>query len=284
MVFSDESRHTAGRYRSIGAISLPAEEVDEASCHLSELLERSNVPEFKWHDLRSAKHRFCAIKLVDFTFDRLLPLGVRVDVLTWDTQDSRHSIHGRDDILNYERMFFHLHKNLMSRREGDSNWELRPDERVEIDWSTIQACLGNVGKWRRHFDLPLLSESFSECLFNVKSLKQVVSRETPLSQVADLFAGMSPYSRERANTIMRVQQERTGQKLLFLENSEEMPSKADYERFEVISHLHSKCARMRYGVSFRSYGYLKTWNPRKPVNFWHYKPQRTDDKAPIKSG
>jgi len=281
-VFSDESKHTKGRFRSIGAISLPANYVIEVNRQLSELLAGSDVSEFKWTELRSARHRFCAQKLVDFLIDRLLPKGARIDVLTWDTHDSRHCIYGRDDIRNFERMFFHLHKNLMARRESGAKWHLRPDERVDIDWTTIEDCLGSVGKWRRLFDLPLLSESFSECFFNVSTLKQVASKNTPLSQMADLFAGMVPYTRERSTLMTQLQAEQTGQQSFFEQDLPQTSSNADRDRFLVINHLHARCSNLGLGVSFTTEGYLKTWNPKQPINFWHYVSQYADDKAPTK--
>lgn len=69
-----------------------------------------------------------------------------MDTIIWDTYDSRHKIQGRDDIVNYERMFFHLLSNTMKKRCRGSKLIIRPDIRVGIDWSTIHDCLYYVGK------------------------------------------------------------------------------------------------------------------------------------------
>lgn len=197
-VFSDESRHTASRFRAIAAVSLPAAVVTEFSGALADLLEGSSVTEFRWSDFQGARDRHCAIKMLDFFIDRLLPAGARVDVLVWDTQDSRHTVPGRDDRANFERMFFHLHRGLMERRELGARWHLRPDERQDLDWRTVRQCLTSVGRWRRYFEDPLLKASFSERFFDIATMKEVQSHSTPLCQLADLLAGLGPYTRDRA--------------------------------------------------------------------------------------
>lgn len=155
---SDESQITAARFRSIAAVSLPVEEAVAFNERLRGVLDDSDVAEFKWNKLRSAKRRFCAGKLIDSVVDDLLRLEGRVDVLVWDTQDSRHSVPNRDDDKNFERMYFHLHRTLMLRRDPESVWHLRPDEKLGVDWDTLQECLHSVGAWKKYYDMPLLAE------------------------------------------------------------------------------------------------------------------------------
>lgn len=281
--FSDESRHTAARFRSIASVSLPASEVVAISTKLSGILTASGIREFKWVDLNGARERLGALKLVDFVFDVLLGAGGRVDVLTWDTRDSRHAVVGRDDIRNFERMYFHLHRALMERRELGAEWHLRPDERVDVDWTTIESCLGAVGRWRRHFEHPLLQEVFSERFFEVKTLKQVESSAQPLCQLADLFAGMAPYSRERSDLIRAQLLKSEGQESLFDEPAL-TGSRRDMERFIVIERLYRRSRGLKLGLSLRTDGFLRTRDPRAPVNFWHYSPQHSNDIAPRRDG
>src|SRR5207302_10095741 len=119
---------------------------------IRDILVKSGVAEFKWHELKSAKRRFCAIGLLDSVLNDLLPLDGRVDVVVWDTHDSRHDVRNRDDDRNFERMYFQLHKKLMLRRAPESVWHLRPDERLGIDWNTLQECLLKVGAWRKYYE------------------------------------------------------------------------------------------------------------------------------------
>lgn len=159
-VFSDESYISAERFRSIGTFSFPMNLTDEINEQIVSILSDSNVREFKWKRLKDAQYRFCALKLIDLLFENIYPKKVRVDVLIWDTHDSRHEIKGRDDTANFERMFFHLMKNLMMRREKDSEWYVYPDERLDIDWTTIQQCLVSTGKWKELYESRLFGDSF----------------------------------------------------------------------------------------------------------------------------
>jgi len=278
--FSDESRHTDARYRSIACVSLPAGRVATVEADLRRILHESNVCEFKWHDLESARMRFCAIKFIDYLLDVMVPNEARVDVLTWDVQDRRHDVIGRDDIKNFERMFFHLHRNVMMRREAGAFWHLRPDERVDVDWRTLKSCLGSVGRWPRYLG-SLLDTSYSDQFFDVH-VQQVASDQCRLCQLADLFAGMGAYSRERAETMKALKRESSGQ-LALIDGDEKPPaSQRDTERFRVISHLYDRCRERKLGVSFETEGYLRTRDPRNPVNFWHYEPQSDKDKAPTR--
>lgn len=102
--FSDESHHTHGRYRGVGMVSLA--EADHASldAELANILTGCDLKEFKWKDLSSARHRFAALKMIEWTFPKLVQHTIRIDVLLWDTEDSRHKIRGRDDVANLSRM------------------------------------------------------------------------------------------------------------------------------------------------------------------------------------
>ena len=43
---------------------------------------------------------------MDFVIEQALQGALGEDVLTWDTEDSRHKIKGRDDIANLQRMYY----------------------------------------------------------------------------------------------------------------------------------------------------------------------------------
>ncbi len=212
----------------------------------------------------------------------MLGKDARVDILIWDTHDDRHAIQGRDDIKNFERMFFHLHKNLMYRREYESLWYLCPDRRSAIDWQTLKQYLEDKGRLRTYFDHPLLKGEFSKIFFQVKTLKEVRSPDYPISQLADLFAGMGPYSYEKSELLEYQMAEKNNQGDFF--NSGERKgikiSNADEERFRVISHLYKLSKERKLGISFRSNFHLSTPNPSNPINFWLYESQHDEDKAP----
>ena len=280
-VFADESRHTEGRYRSLAAVSLPAGEVVALTELLQSVLQFDRHGELKWNNLRRAGSRDRAIAAVDVLLAHITS-GVRADVLTWDTQDSRHDVAGRDDVANYERMFFHLHRVLMERRGAQTRWHLRPDEQVNIDWDTIAQCLNSRGTWRADRNIATLSAEFRHYVPSVLTFRQVNSADTPLCQLADLLAGMAAYTRTNADLVSRQMDQPDEQGILFEINDQATPGKADRHRFRVISHLYWKCKAYNLRVSLRECGYLRTRDPGKPINFWHYEPQHQRDKAPTR--
>ena len=280
-VFSDESRHTEGRYRSLAAVSLPAGEVVALTELLRSALQLDHYGELKWKNVRRAWSRDHAIAAVDVLLAHVA-YGVRADVLTWDTQDSRHDVPNRDDVANYERMFFHLHRVLMERRGAHSRWHLRPDEQVAIDWGTIAQCLSSRGTWRAGRNMATLSAEFRHFVPSVLTFREVDSAATPLCQLADLLAGMAAYTRTNSDVVRRQIAEPTEQKGLFEDDPQATPGRADRHRFRVVSHLYWKCRARRLGVSLRELGYLRTHDPALPINFWHYEPQHHRDKAPTR--
>ena len=280
-VFSDESRHTEGRYRSIAAVSLPSASVVALSNDLERVLNSARQGELKWHEVGTMRRKGVkrAIAVVDFLLDQIAR-GVRADALTWDTCDERHDVTNRDDVANYERMFFHLHRALMKRRGAESRWHIRPDEQVAIDWDMIEQCLTSTGTWRLDLEVLNLSAELRHFVPAVLTFRQVDSARTPLCQLADLLAGMAAYTRTEASTVRRQMNGSPGQQNLFQPPDHSAPSARGHGRFRVISHLYHACKSRRLGVSLREHGYLRTHDPTMPINFWHYTPQHSRDKAP----
>ena len=281
-VFSDESRHTEGRYRSLAAVSVPAGEVVALTKHLHDALQLDSHGELKWKNVRRARIRDRAIAVIDVLL-ACISIGVRVDVLTWDTKDSRHDVPDRDDVANYERMFFHLHRVLMERRAAQTRWHIRPDEQVNIDWDTIAQCLNSSGTWRTGRNITALSPEFRYFVPSVLTFREVNSAETPLCQLADLLAGMAAYTRSNADIVRRQIDEPEEQQTLFGNEEQATPGTADQHRFRVISHLYCKCKERKLGVSIRKFGYLRTHDPAMPINFWHYESQHQRDRAPTRA-
>ena len=101
---SDESNWKTGRFRSLGLITLQVCHLKACNSELQKQLDESNVQEFKWQNLNGAKERYAAQKMYRFAITKACARQLRADVLVWDTKDSRHTIVGRDDIANLNRM------------------------------------------------------------------------------------------------------------------------------------------------------------------------------------
>jgi len=197
--YTDESYIIAERYRSICSFSFKTGVATEIRNNLLEILKESDVQEFKWQKVKDAKYRFCANKLIYFILDSLHKYDIRIDVVVWDTYDSRHDITGRDDDANFERMFFHLLTNSMKRRKRESKWSIYPDERMGINWKAVRDCLKSVGKQQEYIRSPMFGNFFDDPHYNIENLNEIDSELFPCCQVSDFFAGISVFSKNNYN-------------------------------------------------------------------------------------
>lgn len=283
VAYSDESYQAASRYRSVAVVTLSIADEPSVAQVLSEILRESGISEFKWGKLRQARERFAALKMLDKTTEFALQEKLRVDVLIWDTHDSRHQIPGRDDVANLQRMYYHLFKNVLQRRwPSDSTWRLHPDENSALDWSTIQDFLDAAGSRIRiesglfeGFRLRLVRD------FSVLQIVEACSAETPLCQVADLFAGLGAFSHTAYSKYEAWLHSQSGQMSLF-GNQECNVSSREQERFRVMRYLDDQCKKHKLYVGLQLSRGFKTYKPCYPLNFWFYEPQHPDDKAPVR--
>jgi len=283
VAYADESYCTVERYRSVATVTLARETADDHVSHLFKLLSTSGLKEFKWSKLRQARERFAALKLIDLVVEEALNERMRVDVLIWDTEDSRHKIKGRDDQANLQRMYYHLFKNILQRWPSGSTWTLYPDENSALDWATMADFL-DAAAFNLGVDPNLLAPSFRARLerdFQILEIVEMDSIKTPICQVADLFAGLGVFSRKRYSQYREWLERQSSQLPLFAPIRLEL-SNSDKERCTVLKYLNDLCKRHKLGVGLESSCGLRTYNPANPINFWLYEPQHPEDKAPLR--
>lgn len=283
--FSDESNWNTGRFRSLGLVTCPIKYLDELQIQLQSLMQESSILEFKWTNLRGAKERFVANKICAFTIKNARVGKLRVDVLIWDIEDSRHKIPKRDDIENLERMYFHLFNNVLKKRwPDDAIWRLYPDEQTAIDWEEIKNYLE---KHSENLDIERSLFTEGKILliirkeFDIKEILPVSSMEQPLVQLIDLFAGMAVFSYNKFDEYQCWLQDTSFQTSLF-DHDDLAISKGSIERFKVLKGFNDLCKRHKLGVSLHRKRGLWTPQPANPINFWLYEPQHPEDKAPVR--
>lgn len=281
IAFSDDSGHEDGRYSSLGLITFPLKHEESLCNELKTIFSSSSInDEFKWQNVRSAKYKFAAEKLHAFIFKHLDK--IRVDVLIWDMEDSRHkNISRRDDNANIGRMYYHLVQDVLSKRwGGNATWLWKPDTQSAIDWRTLGDCL--VGKKHKlEADLFGINETdfFKSKL---KLIKVVESHKEIFVQVADYFAGLGSYSYGHFNKYKEWKKDQMAQQTLFGDTKTKQNwSNSEKMRFPLLDCFNDECKRRSLTVAFNSTGGLKTHDPLKPINFWFYKPQHPSDKAPL---
>ena len=299
MAFSDESSHNSGRFRGIGVVSFPKERLDMLLEKLGKLIKESDVSEIKWKKIRTAKYRFAAIKVIDLVIDEAVKGNLRVDVIIWDTEDSRHKIVGRDDNENLRWMYFQLFRNVLRLRwSSNSKWILFPDENSIINWQVTHGKLNTAAKFielekeETHSsktsmfrDHENYLDTFADQIksFNVLEILEVNSTNTLLSQVADLFVGVGVFSHQQYYSYDSWCLNHSPQmRFEFMEiNKTNFTPKEDEHCF-VLNHLSEGCKQAKFAVSLNNTNGLFTRNPSKPMNFWLYQPQGEYDKAPVR--
>lgn len=279
--FADESYANNSSYRSIASFSLKAEKLAQISSDLKKILNESNVREFKWQKLKDARYKFCAEKLLGAVWNLIQTEDARIDVVIWDISDSRHTVKNRDDTENYGRMFFHLHSSALKRRPKSVVWLIFPDEGVGVDWEVVSQCINARGQKQELLNSPLLGSFLRDPHYSIAECKEVRSHEEPCCQVADLFAGMSIFSRTHYDLYEKWCVYHTTTLPLFPVEKPQM-SRAEEHRFPILQYFDDGCKTRRLGVSLKSKRCLHTPNPNNPINFWHYIPQHEMDKAPTK--
>lgn len=264
--WSDESSHNRGRFRAIGMISHPCEMKNEIEKYINNVIDGS-VPderELKWKDVN--KFTFKAYKgIIDYFLREANKEQIRLDVLRWDIEDSRHSILGRDDNKNLQFMYYKLFRNVICRW-GGGHWIFFPDENGFIDWEELTRYLKKL-----ECKVPLKEE------LNIEPIKGVSSKDNVLIQVADLFTGMSIFSKKNFQDYQDYMEKKNARK----KEEDEM---SNFERrCEILNYFNKECKAKKKGVSLESKGGLETRNPKTTnINFWSYEPQVEEDKAPTR--
>jgi hypothetical protein len=287
IAYADESYYTDERFRSVAVVTLESSDREAFSKTFRALLDDSGIDEFKWNKLRQARERFAAIKLIDEAIRLAANQQLRVDVLIWDIHDSRHQIQGRDDTANFQRMYYHLFKNVLLRRwPSQSTWNLFPDENSALGWTTVQDYLDTAG-----ISIEIASSLFDEKPFSIRlsrdfqivQIEEVSSTLEPICQVADLFSGIGAYSHTAFSRYNQWLDSENGQLLLGIDTHEILSlSNSERERFRIMKYLDDKCKACRFRVSLKTAKGFKTFDPKFPINFWPYEPQHPEDKAPTK--
>jgi len=287
IAFADDSHHNVGRYKAIGLITVVHNNLSGIRTDIGNLLRESGVTEFKWSKLRTARDRFAALKIIDYVLQGVSDRGVHVDVLSWDIEDTRHRIHGRDDQANLQRMYYHLIKNTLLRRWPRCSWHIYLDENPLRGWNEVKTFINRAilrDVRNKTVLIRLEGDSVPAVNWPIEIIQPCDSKNEPLVQVADLFAGLSVYSRGDFEYYQRWLNKHSNQEHLFASDEKDnvVLKPSDTERCRVLSDFDRRCKWAKLGVSLKSFRGLRTKNPRYPINFWWYEPQTDLDKAPLK--
>lgn len=283
LAYSDESHHNSGRYRAIGMISMRAELAGEINGKIQALNQESDVKECKWYKLDSAKYRFAIQKIINLCLEYADINRLRIDVLVWDSEDSRHKVIGRDENKNLMNMYIQLLKNVIVKRwKGHGVWQLFPDNNRIIDWHHAHNILKNIDAYNDDSE-GLINKKWHQfkSLHSITSIEQTDSKLTGLCQAIDIFTGMAVFSSEKRKVYVEWSRQTSDQLPLFSIENIKLSNK-DIEQSGMLNYFLDQAATKNIKIHFDNNSGLVNKDPNQVINVWLYSPQASYDKAPVR--
>lgn len=255
--YVDESKQNTGRYGGVCVVSVAAEHVNSLADELRAAL--GELREFKFNEMGDARHKRAALRILAIVLEAAKGGRLRVDTLTWDREDSRHKVVGRDEYANLARMLYHRIVHVLLQWPDRRNWHVIYDRQDGIDDKEVARTVNAKVRQKIRDDLTGVFDSDPEILFS----EQVDSKGHVFVQVADLFAGLAVYLRD-------------------LDPSDyKSGSKAKRNRGEVIDVLVTWLAVNARPFFRRGEGLITERDTA--INFWPYRPQGDYDRAPVRA-
>lgn len=290
-IFSDESGIVhPSRYATIALISGEDNYTKCLNKKLKCVLYNQQKDEIKLSKVSSEKHISIAKDFVKMGLAYIAKSKIKVDVICWDKEDSRHKgVRNRCDIQNLIRMYYHgLHSLIRGWGANITNWHFYPDEQSAIDWENdVLSYLRNkMFDFNDYHDLDIFDidlDKFKLINMRFKS-NELSSKQYPIIQLADLFAGIVRMSRENGYEFDQWRPKNQMSMFEPVSTSNELSSisKNRIPKFKVLDCFKNEASRNKLGVNFSENKYFKTFNRKTNLFIWHYHPQGEYDKAPTK--
>lgn len=288
-IYSDESSSPDNRYWTLGAVSGEENSIKHLRGTLQTVLKETGVAEVKFEEIRTHSTKIkAAAKFIEAGILEAANKNIRIDVLLWDVQDSRHSIIGRDDIANFGRMYYKMIRHI-GRKWDIQRWFFYPDALSSVNWLDISQCLNKTTLEKYPSELLDFFRNKGQ-LFFVREVRPQESHKEPIVQLADIFAGFGWFSKVKGTEFLKWREHINRQSSpvfsWFDDNCENFSGLKGtiLNRFKLLRTIDTLCKKYKLGVSMKSYKQLLTFDHDKPINFWNYEPQTDMDKAPVKSG
>ena len=232
------------------------------------------------------KTKQIAGEFLNISFEFLNSSKIKIHVIVWDKHDSRHKVQNRCDIENLKRMYYHNMKALLRSWNTETSWHFYPDEFTAIDWhNDVVKYVENTRLNPKDNTQQMLFDVFEKVQFpNINGVMELDSKNYPIIQLADLYAGLVRTSRTESENFSKwcfLQNEKL-QPSLFDDDIEIEISKSLRPKFEVMHEFREKSKQYKLGVNFSKSKYFTTFHDKRNLSIWHYEPQSEYDKAPVK--
>lgn len=267
---------------------MPIEPARQLHSELSKILDGKGRKDIGWKNLSGYSEKQICIEYIKLISKYIEKGNIRIDTLLWDIYDSRHKDLKIDDPKNLGIMYYHLLRNVLSKRwPSDTTWKLFPDQHSGVNWNTLEDCIVARGQQSPSqnglgFNDANEYRFFKERLrrtFNIKSIEQAKSEDFFIVQIADIFAGAACFMYK--NPGLYKEWLKTIDNQVTLPFMEEVSiTKSNKSKLEVIHELIMLCKNLRFSTAIDNG--IVTRRPEDKINFWLYDPKSKGDKAPIK--
>lgn len=274
VIYSDESNQTSSKFGSVCLVSGSNEDIFLLEMDLKNILEDSDVREFKFNKINSGKMVHCGIKIIDKVIEFISNYNIRVDIIIWSTDERSKILPDKSKIV-FEKMYYHLLNNVLgSRWDTSLKWNIFPDIQSLIDWQKMKDILENTGmqiKINKTEEGGHLYEII--CKNNICKIEEVCSKEKVICQIADLFAGIGSSAQlNKSNLILHDEKQKN------LDNNNLDLSLKDIGKIRIINHLKKCCKNKEFKIEFSPSKGIRTLNPQTPINFWVFKHRMQQNK------
>lgn len=290
--YGDESGTFDHRFQSIAIVSGEEDMINELRKKLRSEINNKGIREVKFSEIKGYKSTIAEVarRFINYTVNEFANYErIRIDILTWDIQDSRHNIPKIDNIKNLQIMYYNVLEH-MATQWKEIRWNFHPDAHSKVNWNEIAEYLNMTSLSRSKLKQPTLLNLLQDNqTFQFDKVQSLDSVKEPLVQLADLFAGIARFSGEESPQCVQWLSSFGERNQLKLQNSRMRSSKDQSTRikecrYQLIGELYRVCRGCRLGVSLRTKRRLWTRKRSNPINFWNYEPQGDYDKAPVKTG
>ena len=251
--YGDESGTFDHRFQSIAIVSGEEHVINELREKLRNEINDKGIREVKFSEIKGyqSPRAEVARQFINYTVREFANYKrARIDILTWDIQDSRHNIPNIDNVTNLQIMYYHVLEH-MAGQWKEIRWNFYPDTNSKINWNEIA----------KYLNMTSLSRS---------KLKQ----PTLLNLIQDNHTFQSSFGKRNQ---LKLQNTR-------MKSSKDQSTRIKECRYQLIGELDRICKNCKLGVSLGGIKRLWTPNRTNPINFWNYEPQGDYDKAPVKTG
>jgi uncharacterized protein DUF3800 len=284
-IFSDESgQDGSNRYGSLATVSGSSVNTEALNKELNKILSSYNKKEIKFKKVKNQNSKSIASQFIDKSFEYIKRGKIKVHVLVWDKQDSRHSIQDRCDIENLKRMYYKILKNVKTDWNTEVDWRFYPDEFTAIEWrEDIVKYLENTPLNKVMAEHPTLFKTFYIPHFaKYTVVKELESDKYPILQLADLYAGIVRTSRTEISFYHWFKEQDYTKPNLFNIEVKTSISNSMRPKYEVMKYFKEKSGIHRLGINLSKHQYFTTFNRRNNICIMHYEPQHELDKAPTR--